>query len=328
MGIFDSLFGTNTAQSQNNATGVANGLINSTTSGTNADLTNSATNATVQQQQGAANATGALNTGYGNATGALTNYAGQAQGTLQNGVNAAVGTVQGSNANYQPYATNGGAASGMLSNALGLNGTAGNAAATSAFQQAPGYQYQLDQSTGAAQRAAAASGMNASGNTLSAVSQLGSNLANQGYNTWLQNLQGVGSQGLSAAQGISGNNAAAGGYQYGGGTTGAYLGQQTGTTLGAMDAAQGQGNAGIASNLGNSLAGIQTGLGNSLTSNAWNATGAANTNTINDAKAQDAATNANSGIISKALGSFLSPVTGAASTSFGNMLSGATGGFL
>ncbi|WP_158811073.1 hypothetical protein [Beijerinckia sp. L45] len=328
MGILDDLLGTKTASGQDAAAASNNALINSTVAGTNADLTNSATNASNDQTTGAANATSALNTGYGNATGALTQYAGQAQGTLKNGVNNAVSTDQSSNAAYQPYTATGGAATGALDNALGLNGASGNAAATAAFQQAPGYQYALDQSTGAAQRAAAAGGMNASGNTLSAVAQLGNNLASQGYQQYLTNLQNAGSQGLQAAQGISSNNQAAGGAQLTGGTTGATLDQSTGTNLGTLDAAQGTGNASIQSNLGNSLANIQTGLGTSLTNNAWNGTNAITGQTTAAGVANDTAANANSGILSKAAQTLFAPETAAVTKGLGGALSSATGGFL
>ncbi len=99
----------------------------------------------------------------------------------------------------------------MYADSLGLNGSGGNAAATAAFQASPNYQYQVDQATDAAARKAASLGMAASGNTLSAITTLGSNLANQEYDTWQNNLNGLGSQRLSAANAVSGNNAAAAG---------------------------------------------------------------------------------------------------------------------
>lgn len=102
---------------------------------------------------------------------------------------------------YQPYVDAGANATGMYSNALGLNGADGNAAATDAFQTGPGYQFALDQGTQAALRGASAAGMLNSGNTLTALSQYGQGLANQEYGSWLDRLSGLSTQGLSAANG-------------------------------------------------------------------------------------------------------------------------------
>ncbi len=106
--------------------------------------------------------------------------------------------------NYDPYLTAGSSATNMYSNALGLNGSSGNDAATSAFQTSPGYQFTLDQGTQAALRGASAAGMLNSGNTLTALSQYGTGLANQEYGSWLDRLNGLSGQGLSAANGASG----------------------------------------------------------------------------------------------------------------------------
>ena len=328
MGLFDSILGTKTSAATDAATNNANANAVSWQQAAARALNSGATNATTALNTGLTNATGALTSNYGAGVGALTNYGGQAQGTLANGVNNAVGTIQGSNGAYAPYAASGGAANGMLDNALGLNGTAGNATATSAFQAAPSYQYTVDQATGAAQRAAAAGGMNASGNTLAAVSQLAGNLAGQGYQTWLSNLQGQGAQGLTAAQGVSGNNQAAGSAQLTGGTTGATLQQSTGQNIGMLDAALGSALGGANTGTATNLANVQTGLGNALSNNDMTTGQLISNAEIGAGKADDSAANANSGILSGMLGSFLSPVTGAASKSFGNVLSGATGGFL
>lgn len=76
----------------------------------------------------------------------------------------------------------------MYANGLGLNGAAGNAAATGAFQAGPGYQFALDQGMQALTRGASAGGMLASGNTLTAANQFGQGLANQEYGNWLGRL--------------------------------------------------------------------------------------------------------------------------------------------
>jgi hypothetical protein len=131
---------------------------------------------------------------------------------LQNAGNSIIDTGEQKSAgaltqavdNYNPYLTAGKSATDMYSNAVGLNGADGNAAATSAFQAGPGYQFQLDQGTQAALRGASAAGMLNSGNTLTALSQYGSGLANQEYGSWLDRLNGLSGQGLSAASGAAG----------------------------------------------------------------------------------------------------------------------------
>lgn len=105
---------------------------------------------------------------------------------------------------YQPYVDAGADATGMYSNALGLNGADGNAAATGAFQEGPGYQFAMDQGTNAALRGASAAGMLNSGNTLTALSQYGQGLANQEYGGWLDRLSGLSGQGLAATNGQAG----------------------------------------------------------------------------------------------------------------------------
>lgn len=102
---------------------------------------------------------------------------------------------------YQPYVDAGKSATAMQSNALGLNGAAGNDAATGAFQAGPGYQFAMDQGTQAALRGASAAGMLNSGNTLTALTGYGQGLANQEYGGWLDRLAGQSQQGLQATTG-------------------------------------------------------------------------------------------------------------------------------
>ena len=71
-----------------------------------------------------------------------------------------------------------------------------------------------------------------------------SDLANQEYGSWQSNLQGLGAQGLNAANSISANNQTAGGYQMTGGATGAQLAQTTGQDLGQAYVGKGTGEAG------------------------------------------------------------------------------------
>lgn len=128
----------------------------------------------------------------GQAAGANALLSGQSGGlaALQSGVDTASGLYGGTAAAY------GGAADQARQaqlDALGLNGPEGYARAVSQFQAGPGYQFQLNQGVDAATRAAnAAGGGNAfGGNLLRATQDYGSNLANQTYQQYLTNLQGV-----------------------------------------------------------------------------------------------------------------------------------------
>ena len=91
---------------------------------------------------------------------------------------------------WQPFHDQSMAGYGMYQNALGLGGEAGTAAAQGAFQAGPGYQWNVDQATGQAARAANRYGGLYSGNTNEAMGRLASNLANQEYGNWVKNLSG------------------------------------------------------------------------------------------------------------------------------------------
>lgn len=133
--------------------------------------------------------------------GLLTAFQGLGNNIINTGEAKSEGALNSAIGAYQPWVDSGTAANTMYSNALGLNGTEGNAAATGAFQTGPGYQFALDQGTQAALRGASAGGMLNSGNTLTALSQYGQGLANQEFGGWLDRLSGVSSQGLNAASG-------------------------------------------------------------------------------------------------------------------------------
>ncbi|MDX3926739.1 MAG: hypothetical protein QHC90_13170 [Shinella sp.] len=130
---------------------------------------------------------------------------GQLQNTgnkiINTGEQKSSGALNQAAGNYDPYLATGSGATSMLSNALGLGGASGTQAAQDAFQAGPGYQFALDQGTQAALRGASAAGMLNSGNTLTALSQFGTGLANQEYGSWLDRLSGAADQGLSAASG-------------------------------------------------------------------------------------------------------------------------------
>jgi hypothetical protein len=122
---------------------------------------------------------------------------------IDQGQQQSAGALNQGIAQYSPYQQTGTAANSMVANALGLNGPAGNTAATGAFQTSPGYQFNVDQQQQATQRGAAAGGMLASGNLLTALQDRSSGLANQEYGGWLDRLAQQSNQGLQAASGAA-----------------------------------------------------------------------------------------------------------------------------
>lgn len=127
------------------------------------------------------------------------------QGTLTDAEKAALAATQGATTAgtgylnqalglYGPLAGITGGAEQMYANALGLGGQSGTQAALGAFQQGPGYQYQLQQGLDALQREANSRGMLASGNLTQDELAYSQNLANQGWQNWLNQLGGLGAQ--------------------------------------------------------------------------------------------------------------------------------------
>jgi hypothetical protein len=141
-----------------------------------------------QLQQGKTEAAGYL-TGPGGASEAITGGYGQALQALQQNYGNAAGAYGQAGAMEAPVQERNLAGYDMLGNALGLGGAEGNAAAQAAFQAGPGYQWQVDQATKAADRRAASLGLLTSGNAQEATTNLASNLANQEYGKWVTNLQ-------------------------------------------------------------------------------------------------------------------------------------------
>lgn len=179
---------------------------------------------------------------------------------IDTGEQKSTGALNSAIGAFSPWATSGASANTMYGNALGLNGADGNAAATSAFQAGPGYQFAVDQGTQAALRGASAAGMLNSGNTLTALTDYGQGRANQEYGSWLDRLNGVSSQGLQAASGqASGYGNLSNLYQQ---TAGDRLGLESGVVQGLMGAnnqvAQGKEakNAAQGAFMGNLLGGI------------------------------------------------------------------------
>lgn len=164
--------------------------------------------------------------------GLITNFQNTGNNIINTGEAKSEGALNSAIGAYQPWVTSGGAANTMYANANGLNGADGNAAATSAFQAGPGYQFAMDQGTQAALRGASAAGMLNSGNTLTALNEYGQGVANQEFNSWLDRLNGMSTQGLQAAAGqASGYGAKSELYQN---TAGDRLGLESGVTQGLL----------------------------------------------------------------------------------------------
>jgi hypothetical protein len=208
--------------------------------------------------QGYGNAAGALGQGYDAASGAINQGAQGALGYLGQGAAGAMGQLGQARSDltanggaYQPLADLAGRykqGSDLYNNALGVNGASGSQAAQSAFTAAPGYQYTLNAGLDAIDRRANAAGMLAGGNTNRSAIDYATNAANQGYDSWLNRLQGQQAGELSATSGAAagnqGNNQALAAL----GTTGANILNT-----------QGQNQAGIVAGQGTSLADLAKG---------------------------------------------------------------------
>lgn len=125
-------------------------------------------------------------------------------GYLDTGENKSQTALNNAAGLYDPYAGSGAQANNMYANATGLNGAAGSDAAHAAFRAGPGYGFQVDEAMRAAERAASAGGMLASGNLMADMLARGRSLADQQYGSWLDRLSSQAGQGLQAAQGKSG----------------------------------------------------------------------------------------------------------------------------
>jgi hypothetical protein len=206
----------------------------------------------------------AINTGYGSARGDVTTNYGLGQDRLSKAI-----------AGYDPYVQAGNSANAMQLNALGLGGPTGYSSAMGAFNASPQYQWNLDQATGNAVRGANRYGMATGGNTMDAITRLGSNLASGEFNNWLTNLNTVAGRGLTAVGGQGGllntsgqlyanlgNNL--GNLDTGQGTAVGSLYSGLGSGLAGLFGSEATGKANIYGNEGSQIANVQTGLGNNL----------------------------------------------------------------
>lgn len=158
-----------------------------------------------------------------------------------------------------PYNDAGQNALGTYQGSLGLGGQANRDAAVSAFRQAPGYQYAVDQATDAVARRASALGALGSGNTMQAISDRAQNMADQGYRDWQGQVSGLATLGQQAA--------------------GAQAGMQTqlGNSLASLGQNQGRDTAGLYTDAAAREAGLygqEAGVHNQLAglglNNLWN----------------------------------------------------------
>jgi len=227
-----------------------------------------------QLTQGFDTGNNAINSGASNAL----SYLGQgAQGAMGQIGQARADLTAGGGA-YQPLSDLAGRyrqGSDLYNNALGVNGAEGAASARSAFTAAPGYDYTLNAGLDAIDRRANAAGMLAGGNTNRDAISFATNQANQGWDSWLNRLQGQQAGELSATSGAAagnqGNNQALAAL----GTTGANILNTQGQNQAGIAAGQGTSLADLASRYYGGQAGLDTtraGL------QAQNAVGANNAN--------------------------------------------------
>jgi hypothetical protein len=287
-------------------------------------------------------ALGALGTNYDAARGALTQNFYPALNALTSGYTGAQGAVNSNYAlgqdqlkqamaGYSPYTNAGTAATNTELGALGLGGPAGYSTAMDAFHLSPQYQFNLDQATANSARGMNRYGMLSSGNTVDAITRLGSNLASGEFGNWLKNLDTVSGRGLQGVTGQAGlfntsgqlfanqgNNI--GNLMVGQGTGASNLYTGQGSGLGNLFASQGTGSANILTGLGSNIAGVQQNLGNQLSQDLR--TGA-------DAQTQADTANRNwdlglAGLGMRGIGLAAAPFTGGTSLGLSGIGSGAS----
>ena len=106
---------------------------------------------------------------------------------------------QQANALLSPFATTGATANNQLADLTGIDGTPAQDKAFSTFQASPGYAYQKAQGLTAIDQGAASKGMLQSGATVQAEETFGSNLADQSFTQYYNELAGLAGTGLKAA---------------------------------------------------------------------------------------------------------------------------------
>jgi hypothetical protein len=219
-------------------------------------------------QAGQAGALGALGGAQTGGVSALTGGQAGALGALGTGLSGQLDAYNAALARAIPAAAGIGAAYAPVSNlagsygapvnlalgALGAQGPDAQAAARSAFTASPGYQFQVNEATRAAENAAAATGTLGSGNTLDAIRSRAQGFASQDYNSWLNNLLGFTNPQLQAT------TTAAGGQAQGASALTNLL-QNWGTQTGGAYGAYGPAAAGVYSGTGSQVANLLSTLG-------------------------------------------------------------------
>lgn len=134
---------------------------------------------------------GQLLAGYTNPASKAMPYLNQIQNQISPYLNPYMQAGQGAINNLQGQYGN------LLNNPGGFVNSVGQQ-----FKQSPGYQFQVDQATSAANRAAAAGGYLGSPQEQVGVAGTVNNLANQDYYNWLNKSLGAYGQGLQGEQGL------------------------------------------------------------------------------------------------------------------------------
>jgi hypothetical protein len=135
--------------------------------------------------------------------------ANQAEGTatLRGGETNSLASLDKAGGFYAPLSAKYGMGTNTYLDSLGINGAEGNARATDAFKAGPGYDWRVSQALDQTNRAAAATGGLAGGNTLAALSDRAGNMASQEYGGWQDRLAGLISPEFQAVGGQAGMEA-------------------------------------------------------------------------------------------------------------------------
>ena len=175
----------------------------------------------------------------------------KAAGATRDASNAAVAEQQAALAQQKelgaPYTAFGQSAIKPLQDLLGLTAGSTPASQQAALAGTPGYQFALQQGLQSTKAQATAMGLGLSGNTLAALDQYSTGLADQTYQQRVGNLEGVVGVGQAAAAGQAAN-----------------IGQSA-ANIGNIQMAQGQTEAGLAVNQAAALTKIAGGAMNQYT---------------------------------------------------------------
>lgn len=112
-------------------------------------------------------------------------------GYLDAGKTGALDALGSAGGKFSDLASKYGGGTNLYLDSLGVNGADGNSRATDAFKAGPGYDWRVSQALDQTNRAAAATGSLAGGNTLAALSDRAGNMANQEYGSWQDRLAGL-----------------------------------------------------------------------------------------------------------------------------------------